>query len=281
MDKREIRNWVIFGGASITITIAAIVFALGPGLRWATDTAVDALPIEFESEVAGSFVDSGLVRGASKDPEVIAALARIALLLPDAADARTYRIHLVEDTLLNAFALPGGTIVINRGMMDRLRDESELFAVLGHEAGHVRKRHFLKRVARQLGLAAGAALLLGDAGGVTSVIAGTGKELVQLGHGRAAEEEADDEGLATLRRLRLDQQGMVRLLGHLKAADKGVGRTPEFISTHPSADRRIARVQEALAALPAAPAGPQDRVLTDAEWAALKRTPAARKTVSR
>lgn len=279
MDKREVRNWVIFGGASVIITIAAVIFALGPGLRWATDTAVEALPLEFESEVAGSFVDSSLVRGASRDPEVVAALARIALLLPDAADPRTYTIHLVEDTLLNAFALPGGTIVINRGMMDRLGDESELFAVLGHEAGHVRKRHFLKRVARQLGLAAGVALLLGDAGGVTSVIAGAGKDLVQLGHGRAAEEESDDEGLATLRRLRLDPQGMVRLLGHLKEADKGVGRTPEFISTHPSAERRIARVQEALAALPAASQGALDRVLTDAEWTALKRRPAAGKTV--
>jgi predicted Zn-dependent protease len=281
MDKREIRNWVIFGGASITITIAAVIFALGPGLRWATDTAVDALPIEFESEVAGSFLDSGMVRGASKDPEVVAALARIALLLPDAGDPRRYTVHLVEDTLLNAFALPGGTIVINRGMMMRLQDESELFAVLGHEAGHVRKRHFLKRVARQLGLAAGAALLIGDAGGVTSVIAGAGKDLVQLGHGRAAEEEADDEGLATLRRLRLDPQGMVRLLGHLKAADKGVGKTPEFISTHPSADRRIVRVQDALAALLATPAGPQGRVLTDAEWSALKQHPVSRDSVSR
>jgi predicted Zn-dependent protease len=272
MDKREVRNWVLFGGFSVLLTVAAIIFALGPGLRWATDTAVDALPIDLETEIGASFGDSSFVRDASRDPAVVAVLARVAAVLPDAADPRTYRIYLVEDTLINAFALPGGTLVLNRGLLDRMDDEAELFAVLGHEAGHVRKRHFLKRIARQLGLAAGVGLVLGDAGGVTSVIAGAGKDLVALGHGRAAEEEADDEGLATLERLRLDPQGMVRLLGHLQQADRG-GRTPEFISTHPSAERRIARVKAALADRPAAP---PDRVLTDAEWAILKQHPAER-----
>lgn len=278
MERNEIRNWVIFGGASVIVTVVAVILALGPGLRWATDTAVDALPIELEAEFGMTALDSAYVRGETRDSAVVAVLDRIAKLLPDAGDPREYKVHLVRDTMLNAFALPGGTIVLNSGLVARMNDESELFAVLGHEAGHVRKRHFLKRVARQLGLAAGVALLVGDPSGIAGVIAGASKDLVQLGHGRAAEEEADDEGLATLRRLDLDPNGMVRLLQHLKEADRGPDLTPEFISTHPSADTRIERVRAAIAA---APARPVQRVLSDAEWALLKQVPAGRPTVPR
>lgn len=267
MNKDELRNWILFGGASVILTIGAIIFALGPGLRWATDTAVDALPLEFESQIGMTAVDSGLVRNALDDPERVAVLERIAKLLNDAGDARKYRITIVRDTVLNAFALPGGQLVLHSGLMAKMRDESELFAVLGHEAGHVKHRHSLKQVARQLGLYAGVSLVLGDAGGVTNVLAGAGRELVNLGHGRREEEEADDEGVATLRRLKLDQDGMVRLLEHLQAAG-GVGnKIPEFISSHPNPANRIARIRAEIKALP--PAGARERILTDEEWRVL------------
>ncbi len=266
MTKDEVRNWIIFGGVAVILTIATIVLLLGPGLRWATETAVDALPLEFESQVGLTVVDSGMLRNAIRDPERQAVLDRIAKLLPDAGDARTYRIAIIRDTVINAFAAPGGQLVIHSGLLSRLRDESELFAVLGHEAGHVRKRHVLKQIARQLGLYAGVALVLGDPGGVTGMIAGAGRDLVNLGHGRRQEEEADDEGLATLVRLHLDPDGMVRLLEHLQEATGTKGRIPDFISTHPAPARRIARIREELKALPA---GPRERVLSDAEWQAL------------
>lgn len=268
MTKDEIRNWIIFGGTAVIMTVGAVILALGPGLRWATDTAVDALPLEFESRVGLTVMDSSMLRNALDEPDRQAVLDRIAKLLPDAGDARTYRIAILRDTVLNAFAAPGGQLVIHSGLLARLRDESELFAVLGHEAGHVRRRHVLKQIARQLGLYAGVALVLGDAGGVSGMLAGAGRDLVNLGHGRRAEEEADDEGLATLQRLHLDPSGMVRLLEHLQDGTGARGRVPEFISTHPAPERRIARIREELTSLPAAP---RERVLSDAEWQILIR----------
>ena len=95
------------------------------------------------------------------------------------------------------------------------------------------------------------------------MIASAGRDLVNLGHGRREEEEADDEGLKTLQRLHLDPSGMVRLLEHLQNAG-GIGnRIPEFVSSHPNPANRIKRIREEMKALPAAP---RERVLSDAEW---------------
>lgn len=251
----------------MVITVGAVLLALGPGLRWATDTAVDAMPLEFESQIGLTVVDSAMLRNALDDPARRAVLDRIAKLLPDAGDARTYRIAIIRDTVLNAFAAPGGLLVIHSGLLTRMQDESELFAVLGHEAGHVRRRHVLKQIARQLGLYAGVALVLGDVGGLSGMIATAGRDLVNLGHGRREEEQADDEGLATLQRLHLDPSGMVRLLEHLQQARGAMSKLPEFISSHPAPERRIARIREQLKSLPA---GQRERILSDAEWATLR-----------
>lgn len=276
MIARETRQWIVAGTIIVGLVGGGLYLVAGPGLRWATDTAVEALPQEIESRLALSLTDSTLLQHALVDPERVAVLERIAKLLPDAADPRTYRIAIVRDSVVNAFALPGGQLVLHTGLLARLRDESELFGVLGHEAGHVRQRHTLKQVARQLGLAAGLSVVIGDAGGITGMVAGAGRELVQRGHGRREEEESDDEGLATLRRLQLDPGGMVRVLETLQTA-AGDGRVPEFISTHPAPERRIARIRAQLQALPPAPRG---RILSDAEWAALMRDVAAPATAA-
>lgn len=267
MSGREARKWVAAGAVIVGLVGGGLYFALGPGLRWATDMAVEALPADLENQLGLDVTDPALLQHALLDAERVAVLDRIAKLLPDAGDPRTYRIAIIRDTLVNAFALPGGQLVLHTGLLARLRDESELFGVLGHEAGHVRQRHTLKQVARQLGLAAGVSLLIGDAGGITGMLSGAGRELVQRGHGRREEEESDDEGLATLRRLHLDPAGMVRVLETLQAA-AGEGRIPEFISTHPAPERRIARIRQQLEALPT---GPRGRILSDAEWSALTR----------
>ena len=267
MIARETRRWVGGGAIILGLVGGGLYLVVGPGLRWATDTAVEALPQEVESRLALGLTDSTLLQHALVDPERIAVLERIAKLLPDAGDPRTYRIAIVRDSIVNAFALPDGQLVMHTGLLARLRDESELFGVLGHEAGHVRQRHTLKQVARQLGLAAGLSIVIGDAGGITGTVAGAGRELVQRGHGRREEEESDDEGLATLRRLQLDPGGMVRVLETLQAA-AGDGHIPEFISTHPAPERRIARIRAQLQTLPPAPRG---RILSDAEWAVLMR----------
>ncbi len=269
MDDEEIRNWILLGGFSVVFTIALAFLALGPGLDWALGKAVDRLPLNAEEKLGGKLFDALVKAQANDDPALAAVLKRCAKPLAEPGEERKYQVLVVEDAQVNAFALPGGSLVLHRGLLDKLQDESELFGVLGHEAGHVRKRHFLKRLARAAGLGVGFAILLGDTSGILAVLADGSQELLLKGYGRAEETAADDIGLATLKRLKLDPHGMPRLMLRLQEAEGKDGVTvPELLSSHPATLKRRVRLEERLKGVPARA---EARILSAEDWAVLKR----------
>jgi beta-barrel assembly-enhancing protease len=269
MDKDEVRNWVLFGGLSIAFTLACVGLLLGPGLRLAVDKAVDRLPPKLEDELGAKLLGQLFEKQASKDPALKAVLQACAEKLPLEGEQRKYTVLLIEDKTLNAFALPGGHLILHRGLLDSLQDQSELFFVLGHEAGHVQGRHFLKRLAHSAGIGLALAVLLGDPSGMAAVLAEGGQELLQRGYGRKEEEASDDAGLATLRRLGLDPLGASRAMQRLMDAG-GSSAVPEFLSTHPDTAKRKARLEAAAGSGSAALGG---AVLSDEQWSILKRAP--------
>lgn len=273
MDKEEIRNWLLFGGLSVAFTIGAVIAAFGPGMDWALGKAVDKLPLSMEEKLGGKLLDAIYKTQASDDPELKAVLKKAAKPLAEDGEERHYQVLVMEDPQVNAFALPGGTLVLNRGLLDKLQDESELYAVLGHEAGHVRQRHFLKRLARAAGLGVGFAILLGDTSGLLAVLADGSQELLLKGYGRKEEERADDAGLATLKRLKLDPHGVLRLMERLQESEGSGLTVPELLSTHPATQKRMARLKKALEGVPV---GAKSARLSAADWAVLKKKPASK-----
>lgn len=160
---------------------------------------------------------------------------------------------VVDEPVVNAFALPGGFIYITRGILPYLRDESELAAVLGHEVGHVDARHGASQMSKQqiagLGLAVGSVLApkYGDAFGV----AGSGLGLIFLKFGREAELEADRLGTTYASANNWDPAGMPGLLSTLDHIDSASGSSrgvPGWAMTHPPAADRVTKVQESVAA---------------------------------
>jgi predicted Zn-dependent protease len=162
----------------------------------------------------------------------------------------TFRV--VDDPVVNAFALPGGFIYITRGILAYLNTESELAGVVGHEIGHVTARHGINQMSRtqltNYGLAIGSAASEDVA--QWAGVAGQGLGLLFLKYSRDDERQSDDLGLRYLLRAGYDPRPMADVYGTLKAVaeSSGAGRIPSLLSTHPDPgnrrDRILSRIDE-------------------------------------
>jgi predicted Zn-dependent protease len=165
-----------------------------------------------------------------------------------------FRFTVIDDTSVNAFALPGGYIYITRGLLAYLNSEAELAAVLGHEVGHVTARHSVRQHS--------AATVAGVAGTILQATTGVrgSQDLFNIlgtallrGYGREHELESDRLGAQYLARTGYDPQAMLNVIGVLKDQElfdrvlaEEEGREPRayhgLFSTHPDNDRRLQEV---------------------------------------
>ncbi|MDQ6217370.1 M48 family metalloprotease, partial [Achromobacter insolitus] len=163
----------------------------------------------------------------------------------------------VRDPEINAFAMPGGFIGVNTGLIVSSGSESELAAVLAHEIGHVVQRHIARGMTQQnqngmvmLASLAGALLaaLAGGGGNLAMGVAAFGQAAAinrQLGFSRDAEREADRAGLQMLTKAGYDAEGMAQMFGRLMNASRlneGAGGG-SWASTHPLSIERMSDVQ--------------------------------------
>ncbi len=165
----------------------------------------------------------------------------------------TFRV--IDDPVVNAFAVPGGHIYVTRGILAHLNSDAELAAVLGHEIAHVTARHSVTQMSRQqlaqIGLVVGTVVkpeLARYAG-----IASQGLGLLFLKYGRDDESQADELGLRYMRRGGYDVRRMPEvytLLDRVSQASGG-GRVPEWLATHPNPANRRGSIERQIAALPA------------------------------
>ncbi len=164
----------------------------------------------------------------------------------------------VHDATINAFALPGGFIGVNTGLITATQTESELASVVGHEIGHVTQRHIARMIGQQkasslaiLGALAAAILAArsnsassGDLAQAAILFGQAGVVQQQLSFSRDAEREADRVGFQTLVRAGFEPQGMVDFFGRLQTASRLYeSNAPAYMRTHPLTVERIADMQ--------------------------------------
>jgi predicted Zn-dependent protease len=175
--------------------------------------------------------------------------------------ARSERPHLpwsfkvLDDPAINAFALPGGYVYVTRGILSHLESEAELAMVIGHEIGHVTARHGVNQMSKQMLLMAGlgAAALLSSEADEWAGVAAAGLSVLFLKYSRDDERQADDLGLRYTERASFDLREGPQVFDLLDRASRveGVGRLPNWLSTHPDPGARRNRIQEKVAALEA------------------------------
>ena len=180
----------------------------------------------------------------TEDGPAVAAIRDIGSRLTNGSVYR-YRWLVAEQPEVNAFAAPGGVIVVCRGLLEASETPEELAGVLAHEVAHAELRHSLQGVVKSLGLRALVSMLAGDVSG--SLFADAATRLTELRFSRAAEREADDEGLRRLVAARIDPSGMIRFYEKL-AAEKRPS-PPAILSTHPATGERLESLRLAVAGL--------------------------------
>ncbi len=194
--------------------------------------------------------------GLYDDPELQAYLTQLGNRLAAKSERPNlpWSFKLVDDPIVNAFALPGGFLYITRGIMAHFDSEAQLASVVGHEIGHVTGRHAVEQLSRaqlaQVGLAVGTIFGPEQLQGVFGA-AGAGLGLLFLKFGRDDERQADDLGLRYMVRGGYDPRempGVFAMLGRVSAASGG-GRTPEWLSTHPNPENREERIEQAIAGM--------------------------------
>lgn len=213
------------------------------------------------------------------DPGVTSYVQRVGNRLAAVSDRKLpYEFTVLNNSVPNAWALPGGKIAVNRGLLTELKSESELAAVLGHEIVHAAARHSAQQMSKgmlaQGGLLA-TQLALGNSayGGLATQGAQVASELVLQRYGRDAELESDRFGMKYMKRAGYDVNGAVTLQETFVrlSGNKGSDWFEGLFASHPPSQERVEANRKQAAKL-----GPGGEVGTETHAAAMAATLAAK-----
>ncbi len=152
-----------------------------------------------------------------------------------------YQWYVQTSSDVNAFAIPGGIVVVNSALIEKASTAEELAAVLAHEVQHVEYRHTLHQMIHSAGWAAVLAITLGDVSAITGIFA---HQLGNLRHSRKLEGDADAEGLKALAEAHIPLDGMLSFMKFLQTEDDETDGTPiALLKTHPATSERVANIE--------------------------------------
>ena len=172
-----------------------------------------------------------------------------------------YRWFVKQDDSVNAFAMPGGIIVVHTGLLRQAGSPGELAGVLAHEVQHVEQRHSLRQMITSLGWGALVAVTIGDISAVAAMLA---HQAGAMYFSRDMEEEADRLGVQALQRARIRPDGMLTFFQ--KLGEENQAQAPGWISSHPQTAARVQRVTALIGATPC----PDCLPLSSRHWQAMK-----------
>jgi predicted Zn-dependent protease len=243
--------------------LVLVILLLAPASAWA-QTRVKA-PRNFfgvdDDVKAGQEAAREIERETKRyhDPEVEDYVERVGRRIVEAIPEQyrrrqfEYTFHVIEDKEANAFALPGGHVYVNSGLLETAGGEGELAGVLAHEISHVALRHGTasasKAVIAQLGVAILGEIIGGKKGEAIQLGAYAGSMLYLMKFSRDYEKQADILGAQIMARAGYDPHDMVRLFRRLE--EGGGSGLPQWLSDHPDLEKRARRIEEEAALLPA------------------------------
>ena len=168
-----------------------------------------------------------------------------------------WQFRVVNSDVVNAFALPGGYVYVNRGVLARASNMSEVAGVLGHEIEHVVRRHSVKQMEQAQGANVGVGILCALTGvcqsGIAQAAINVGGTAVFAKFSRTDEIQADEGGFNNVMRAGISPRGMYTFFQKLLAEEQqsGGGNVSAWFSDHPGTSDRIADIQRMLNQVPA------------------------------
>lgn len=167
-----------------------------------------------------------------------------------------YTFYVVNSDVVNAFALPGGYVYVNRGLVERVGNMSELAGVLAHEISHVELRHSVKQMEAAQGANTGLTLLYVLTGHAPGSLEQAGVNVIGTAvfakFSRDDENQADANAIPLLIASRINPDGLVTMFDRLLAMEKShPSALSQFFATHPTTQARIGETRARLAQIPA------------------------------
>ena len=264
-ERRRLRR-SITGFAALGLVLVGSALYLW-GIPAAAKVIAARVPVSWEESLGRDVVDQ-LARPELRcaDPQMNRLMAEMTdRLAAAAASPYTFHVTVIRAPVVNAFAVPGGYVVVFQGLIEQTNRPEELAGVLAHEFEHIIQKHTTRMLLQKTTTGLMISAMTGDVSGAVAFGASAAHTLGTLSYNRAMEEEADVEGIKLLAAAGIDPAAMIDFFETLK---KKTGDTSEYLaylSTHPSNEQRIARLKAL-----AEGRGPKHSVFSQYNWAEMK-----------
>ena len=256
----------------VGLCIACIVFVIwliyGYGLPMVVDGIARIAPVAWENALGRSFV-AYIAPEADRCGDAVYAevVDEIVARLTAQADLPyTFRVYVVDDDRLNAYALPGGYIAITTRFLEQMKSPEQLAGVIAHEMQHVAQRHGTRAVFREMATRALVAAISSEAGGLDYVLDNAAM-VGSMRFSRQHETAADIQGMNMILDAKIDPKGMVEVFEILLAVTGDLPDGLAYISSHPLTKDRIRSLASYTDSLTVAPVP----IVSDSTWARFER----------
>jgi predicted Zn-dependent protease len=247
----------------ILLTLSAALAAVGMitvlyvwGIPALVDFVTARVPVSWEERL-GQEVVNNLAPQELRclDPTRTAKIESILAILTATLENQpyTFRVTVVNKPMINAFAAPGGSIVLFRGLLEHTHSPEELAGVLAHEVQHIIQRHATRALLQHTSTGVLLAALSGDTSGGISYGLESARIIGMLQYSRRHEEEADAAGMRMLLDAGIDPTGMISVYTMLQEETAEVPEVLQYVSTHPNTADRIERLQALAKTAPHSP----------------------------
>lgn len=240
----QYRAWLVWSLVTLVVVSAVLT---GTFILYGPDLALMMIPYSVDEklgELSSTFAIANAKGNA--DPMIQAAVTKITGRIADALEENPFEfdVQVVKSSTVNAFALPGGKIVVFTGLLRSMDSPEELAGVLCHEIIHVVRRHGVRQLIQSAGNTLLLRAIIGDSTPLSDLLTENSRKLIGFKFSRGMETEADVLGLTLMKRARIDPCGFKKFLERLQSKEVPVPREMEWLSTHPATGNRIAELEK-------------------------------------
>lgn len=234
------------------LTFFGCIIAIVLGLWWAKGPMAAAvarkIPVEMEQKIGdAAFSSHAPANKLVTDKAILTDFEKLSDPLIKAINSQryTFEFHIIKDSTLNAFALPGGKMAIHTGLILQAESAEEVLGVMAHELAHVELQHSMRNLVEMVGLYTVISAVLGDVSGIAAILVNNAPYLLQMKFSRDHEREADAVGFEYLMKANIDPRGMVAFFEkiqheHDQSGGPDMDGAMSMLSTHPATSERIA-----------------------------------------
>ncbi|MBU0729344.1 MAG: M48 family metallopeptidase [Proteobacteria bacterium] len=237
-------------GLGIAVTVILLISGYVWGLPAGIETFSNLIPLSWEEKLGASVkAQFGIQFTECDSKETILALEQIIKQLNAAAPDHpyTFKVSLVKSDMVNAFAAPGGQIIIFTGLLKAAENAEEVAGVLAHEMQHILQKHATKNMLKGLSSTLMLQMIFGNQDSFAKIAMHGAQILDHFQYSRKNEEEADQLGFELMLAAGINPQGMIDFFENISHIDDLSEKIPPYLSTHPATAERIQNIISALA----------------------------------